>query len=92
MSETAHDRPQGEAHPTNPEVAHEPSDVSVKGVLLFAAGLVVLAVVLLLTALYGVLFLIVRRADRILRRQYAQQLEAEADLQRAYDSLESRVE
>jgi len=41
--------------------------------------------------LYGVLFLIVRRADRILGRQYSELRQAEEALQRAHDGLETRV-
>ncbi|MDX1437291.1 MAG: GAF domain-containing protein, partial [Anaerolineales bacterium] len=53
---------------------------------------VVLAVVVLLAGLYGVLYLIIRRADRILKEQHNQQIEAEEALKQSNDLLESRVE
>ena len=53
---------------------------------------VVLAVVALLAALYGVLFLIVRRADRTIMQQHSQRVTAEAALTQANELLESRVE
>ncbi|HJS29800.1 MAG TPA: GAF domain-containing protein, partial [Anaerolineales bacterium] len=53
---------------------------------------VVLAVVALLAALYGVLFLIVRRADRTIMQQHSQRVTAEAALTQANELLETRVE
>ena len=41
--------------------------------------------------LYGILFLIVRYADRILGRQYSELKQAEEALRRAHDELETRV-
>ena len=52
-----------------------------------AAGLV-----LVFGLLYGVLFLIVRHADRILKRQYVDVLRGEQALQEANERLERRVE
>ncbi len=52
---------------------------------------VVFSVVAVLVILYGVLFLIVRHADRILRRQESQRLEASDALHAARDQLEQRV-
>ena len=52
-----------------------------------AAGLV-----LVFGLLYGVLFLIVRHADRILKRQYVDLLRGEQALQEANERLEQRVE
>ena len=43
MVERREDHPHGD-RPQRPDVRHEPSDVSVRGILWFAAGLVVLAV------------------------------------------------
>lgn len=44
MPEQVH--PDGRAQPEHPEVQHEPSDVSVRGILWFAGGLTVLAIVI----------------------------------------------
>ena len=52
---------------------------------------VVSGVVAILLLLYGVLFLVVRHADRILRRQERQRLEASEALREARDELEQRV-
>ena len=52
---------------------------------------IVMGVAAVLLALYGVLFLIVRRADRILREQHAAQKTAEERLRQARDTLEERV-
>lgn len=52
---------------------------------------IMLGVALVLAGLYAVLFLIVRRADGIIRKQRLQQLEHEAALQDARDRLEQRV-
>jgi hypothetical protein len=45
MSEPLHEHSPGPGGPSNPEVRHEPSDVSVRGVLLFAVGMIVFGVV-----------------------------------------------
>ncbi|MFM9886446.1 MAG: ATP-binding protein [Burkholderiales bacterium] len=52
---------------------------------------VILGVLLVLGLLYGVLFVIVRRADRIIKRQAAAQAAVERRLQEAHDHLEARV-
>ena len=48
-------------------------------------------IALVLTLLYAVLFLLVRHADGILRRQHAEQLRHESELQATRDQLEARV-
>jgi hypothetical protein len=45
MSEPLHEHAPRPGEPSNPEVRHEPSDVSVRGVLLFAVGMIVFGVV-----------------------------------------------
>src|SRR3989338_111876 len=52
---------------------------------------VVIGVVLLLGFLYGVLFLIVRRADRIIKRQDGERSHYLEEIQRAKETLEQRV-
>ena len=52
---------------------------------------VIIGVVLLLCFLYGVLFLIVRRADRILKRQDGERSHYLEEIQRAKETLEQRV-
>ncbi|MFN0301124.1 MAG: ATP-binding protein [Burkholderiales bacterium] len=52
---------------------------------------VILGVLLVLGLLYGVLFIIIRHADRIIKRQAAAQAAAESSLQEAHDHLEARV-
>ena len=52
---------------------------------------VVIGVVLLLGFLYGVLFLIVRRADRILKQQDSERRQYLEEIQRAKETLEQRV-
>jgi signal transduction histidine kinase/CheY-like chemotaxis protein len=52
---------------------------------------IMLGVALVLAALYAILFLIVRHADTIIRRQHAQQQRHEQELQTARDMLEHRV-
>ena len=52
---------------------------------------IAMGVAAVLLALYGVLFLIVRRADLILREQHAAQKAAEERLRQARDTLEERV-
>jgi diguanylate cyclase (GGDEF)-like protein len=52
---------------------------------------VVLGVLGLLSILYGLLYLIVRRADGIMRRQYGEREAAEASLREAQCLLEQRV-
>jgi signal transduction histidine kinase/DNA-binding response OmpR family regulator/HPt (histidine-containing phosphotransfer) domain-containing protein len=52
---------------------------------------VILGVLGVLAALYGVLYIIVRRADRIIKGQAAAQTATERRLQEAHDSLETRV-
>ncbi len=53
---------------------------------------IILGVSLTMAGLYGVLFLIVRRADRILIEQHSEQQKAEAALQLTKSELEQRVE
>ena len=53
---------------------------------------VVLGVVALLCILYGVLFLIVRHADRVIHRQYGEREAAQASLREAHATLERRVD
>ena len=53
---------------------------------------VVLCVVALLCLLYGVLFLIVRHADGVIRRQYREREVAEEALREAHGMLERRVD
>ena len=48
-------------------------------------------VALVLSLLYAVLYLLVRHADGILRRQHAEQLRHESELQATRDQLETRV-
>jgi signal transduction histidine kinase/DNA-binding NarL/FixJ family response regulator/HPt (histidine-containing phosphotransfer) domain-containing protein len=52
---------------------------------------VVLGVLAVFATLYGVLFVIVRRADRIIKKQAAAQAATERRLQEAHDHLEARV-
>ncbi|MBI2293909.1 MAG: response regulator [Betaproteobacteria bacterium] len=52
---------------------------------------VVVGVVATFIILFGVLFFIVRRADTIIKRQYAGRLEHETMLRRAREELEARV-
>lgn len=54
--------------------------------------LVVATVSAILLLLYGVLFFIVRHADKIIRRQYLQQKETEAALSESQRHLDSRVQ
>ena len=53
--------------------------------------IVVLAVVLALCALYGVLFVVVRHADRVIRRQHRDREVAEEALRQVQGTLERRV-
>ncbi len=53
---------------------------------------VVLFVILILAFLYGALYLIIWRADRIIRRHDLERSRAEAALQKARDELELKVE
>ena len=52
---------------------------------------VMAGVVLVLLGLYGILFMIVRHADRILRRQHVEGLAQTQQLEAARDTLEQRV-
>ena len=52
---------------------------------------VTISVVAILLALYGLLFVIVKRADTIIRRHAAEQSRIEAELRAAHDGLEIRV-
>ena len=54
--------------------------------------MVVAGVFAILCVLYGVLFVIVRHADRVIQRQYRQRDAAERALKRAQRTLEQRVE
>ena len=53
--------------------------------------IVVIGVVLLLILLYGILFLIVRRADKIIKRQDRERSHYLEEIQRAKETLERRV-